>query len=389
MSRRLPIRVAAALWCALLVLASGTLTATVVVALTSRRLREVAAELPLPPPGSPPAGGQGVRGQAVREQADAQGRLAEAALAEVRSTGIVIIAGLAILSVGLAWLVAGRILRPLAVLRSTARSVTSDQVDVRIRLGGPRDELRSLADTIDGMLDRLVTSTAAHRQFAADVAHELRNGLAVVRAEVDVALDDPRAGVDRLAESLAAIGAESDRLHRTIEGVLALSRAGVGVGRQVVDLGAVVEEEAARLDREVRADVRPAVVVGDQALITTLVRNLVDNAVRYGTAAGMVGVRCWVDPAGVHLRVSNDGPVLAPESTAGLFERHRRGTSSSGAGLGLSIVAAVVDAHQGSVTATARPAGGLDVTVRLPGADVAGARAPAVEPPGAVGSRDA
>ncbi|WP_093752196.1 MULTISPECIES: HAMP domain-containing sensor histidine kinase [unclassified Streptomyces] len=298
----------------------------------------------------------------------------DAALSQLLTVSALSLAVYAALSAGLAWWMAGRVLRPVGVITARARRLSGSNLHERIALKAPPGELKELADTFDGMLDRIEQLVAARQRFAANAAHELRTPLAVQRAAAEIGLadDPPPEKVAWIREKLIDTAAGSEQL---IEGLLLLAVSDEGLRRrEPVDLGAttttVTEALAAEAaERDVTVDVaaRPVGVEGDPVLLDHLVHNLVANAVRHNHPGGTVRVR--VGPGG--LEVANTGPVVAPETVPLLFEpfrraRARRHAPGEGAGLGLSIVASVARAHGGEATATANPGGGLTARVTLP-----------------------
>ncbi|WP_214403547.1 sensor histidine kinase [Pseudonocardia lacus] len=281
------------------------------------------------------------------------------------------------LAIGSGWWMAGRALSPLHQITATARRIADDRgLHERIALGGPADELRELADTFDAMLERLGRAFDGQRTFVANASHELRTPLAINRTLIEVASTRPGAPRELrdLGDTLLAVNARHERL---IDGLLLLARSEAAPpDRVAVDLDEVTEHVAARCAAaaadagvELVRSATPAPTTGDPVLLERVVENLVDNAVRYNRdggrveiAAGSGGSRSWV-------AVSNTGPVVPDYVVPALFEPFRRTrdrTAAPGSGLGLSIVAAVVRAHGGTVTARARPGGGLAVRVELP-----------------------
>ncbi len=282
-------------------------------------------------------------------------------------------------SVGLGWVMAGRVLRPLQHITGAARRLSEENLHERIALEGPDDELKELADTFDSMLARLDAAFDAQRRFAANAAHELRTPMAIVRTEVDVALADPDASVDELRAMGAEVLRAIDRTRGLLDGLLVLARSDRGIElRHPVDLAEVAAGAAGQVagdaeagGRTVSLDVARAPVRGDPSLLQRLGDNLLDNAVRHNEPGGWVTVRTGQTSGRSRLVVANGGPVVDPAEVEALFEPFRRGTaertgSVAGAGLGLSIVRSVATAHGGTATATARPEGGLEVTVELP-----------------------
>ena len=314
-----------------------------------------------------------------------QDRLRTATLGTLFRQGLLVLLVLGVLGVGVAYLIAGRVLRPLQQITSTAQRLSAEQLDARIALPGPEDELKQLADTFDAMLQRLQSAFEAQRRFVADASHELRTPLAVMRTEVDVALADPDASSADLRAAALVVRDATIRADRLVDSLLLLARSdrlsvdGLPL-REQVDLAGVcrlalsaVEPEAAERRIVVSSSYAPATVLGDRGLLERLIGNLVENGVRHNVDGGWVRVDAGTVDGRARLQVMSTGPVVAPQEVPRLFEPFRRQgparTSRRGAGLGLSIVRAVATVHGGSVTAEARPEGGLTVTVDLPGVD--------------------
>jgi len=317
-------------------------------------------------------GGLVQRAVAVQQVVDRQLILVLGAIALILVT---------LLAMGAGWLVAGRILRPLQVMTSTARRLSAEVPGGRFALKRPRDEIKALADTFDAFLDRIDAALAAERRFVANASHELRTPLAVQKTLLEVALSDPDADAESLREMAGRLWQLNQRGRRLIEGLLDLARSEQALqARESVDLAAAARDaldtgsaEAQALDLTVEQELAPATAFGNRALLERLVSNLVENALRHNVRGGFVKVATAGTPAFAVLTVENSGPVIRPEDVAGLFEPFRRGAverteSARGAGLGLSIVRAVARAHEGTVDAVAREGGGLRVEVRLPAA---------------------
>jgi signal transduction histidine kinase len=281
--------------------------------------------------------------------------------------------GVLIIAVALGYLVAGRALAPLRRVTGLARLVTQERLDERIAMAGPRDELRELADTLDGMLDRLGAAFDGQRRFVANASHELRTPLTIIRAEVEVALADPDATAADLRRMGEVVLEAADRTQALLDSLMVLARSQQAVPRrEPVDLAAAArtaaalcETEAAFSHVDVRLDLEPAPVEGDPPLVERLVANLVENAVRHNERGGTV--RVTTRPGLV--RVENTGPAIAEEDVRRLaepFERLGRDSDGPGAGLGLSIVRAVADAHNADLSLHPRTAGGLDAEVTFP-----------------------
>jgi signal transduction histidine kinase len=286
----------------------------------------------------------------------------------------------AAVSVGLGWLIAGRMLRPLQEIAVAAQRASASTLHERIAMEGPDDELRKLADTFDAMLARLEAAFDAQRTFVADASHELRTPLAIMRTEVDVTLADPEAGSDDLRRMADTVRAAIVRSEDVIARLLVLAESERLVDTEAIDLGALAAEVVGQHRHAAQArgqtfalELEPAPIVGDRALLERLIDNLVGNAVRYAPPKSSVRVEVDPRPNGATLRVANAGEPIGPDELPHLFERfYRRGTSrsreSGGSGLGLAIVAAVAQVHGGACSAESPAKGGLVVTVTLPAA---------------------
>jgi signal transduction histidine kinase len=305
---------------------------------------------------------------------------------ELLLEGFIAVFVVGIIGVAGAYVIAGRALRPLQQVTSTAQHLTGETLDQRIRYVGADDEVAELAATFDAMLDRINTTFETQKRFVANASHELRTPLAVMRTEVDVTLADPDADITEYRRMAKVVRDGSDRANALVDALLVLARSEAQSGRRLSrkvpsDLStgvsaalSAMSREADRIHLEIDTELEPAPVVGDPGLLDRLAGNLVENAVRYNHLHGRVWVRTGGDNQRSWLVVKNTGFEVEPADVAGLFEPFRRGgrerTGGRGSGLGLSIVRAVAEAHGGTVTATANPDGGLEVTVTLPSAEV-------------------
>ncbi|MEW2316951.1 sensor histidine kinase [Streptomyces bauhiniae] len=275
------------------------------------------------------------------------------------------------------WFLAGRMLAPLTRVTEATRKAANGSLSHRIRLPGRRDEFRELADAFDTMLARLDTHVAEQRRFAANASHELRTPLAISKALLDVARTDPEHDTAELLNRLHAVNARAIDL---TEALLLVSRAEQrSFEREGVDLSLLAEEatetllplaEKHGISLETSGEFAPT--RGSEALLLQLTMNLVHNAIVHNVPGqGRVWVRTAVQPDAVTLTVENTGERLSPELAATLTEPFRRGTERvhtdhAGAGLGLAIVQTIAHAHDGALTLTPRPSGGLRITVELP-----------------------
>jgi signal transduction histidine kinase len=277
----------------------------------------------------------------------------------------------------LGWIAAGRALRPVHRIAEAARTASEQNLSARVALHGPRDELHELADTFDEMLDRLQAAFEGQRRFIANASHELRTPLAVMRATVDVVLDNPDSTADDLRGMATDIRAAVDDAEHLIGALLILARNERGLTvHDEVDLATVAEDvldTAGVGDRHVHATLEPAVISGDPVLAERLVANLVDNAVRYSAAAGEIWISTRTAAGRSRLTVANTGPVISPADADRIFQPFQRlneRTSHDGFGLGLTIVASIAAMHSGAAVARPRDDGGLTVTVTIPSAEV-------------------
>jgi len=312
--------------------------------------------------------------------AEVQRELHDEALRQLMLMSGVALAIMAMVSLGLGWLVSGRMLRPLKQMTSTARRLSGSTLHERIALKGPRDELKNLADTFDEMLERLDTAFQAQKDFVANASHELRTPLTIIRTEMDVALTDPQIDREELQAMGTAVRDAVDRSERLIDGLLVLARTDSVLTLNEVDLADLAwqevelhSQEADALGLSLELDVRSAPLHGDPSLLERLVGNLVENAIRHNQAGGWFTVKTGIVGSQAVLTVANSGPVVPPEEAGRLFDRfyrpdRSRSRKTGGVGLGLSIVKAVAEAHSGAVKVNAPPAGGLEVTVSLPAA---------------------
>ncbi len=275
------------------------------------------------------------------------------------------------------WILAGRMLAPVTRITDATRTAATGSLSHRIRLPGRRDEFRELADAFDAMLAQLEAHVAEQRRFAANASHELRTPLAITQTLLDVAREDPSRDTGDLVDRLHVVNARAIAL---TEALLLLSRAGQrSFVREHVDLSLMAEQATETLlplaERhgvtiQVSGDIAPT--VGSPALLLPMTTNLVHNAIVHNLPEqGAVQVTAGVRPGTVVLTVENTGEKVAPQLVPTLVEPFQRGTERThedhaGVGLGLAVVKSIVDAHDGTLTLTPRPAGGLRVTVQLP-----------------------
>jgi signal transduction histidine kinase len=289
---------------------------------------------------------------------------------------VLILVLLVVLSVGIGWLLATRLLRPVRVITQTARDISASNLSRRLPLGRREDEFARLGETLNELFERLEDSFAAQRHFVANASHELRTPLTAERTLLQVALADPAASAATLREACEQVLALGARTERLIDGLLTLATGERGVERrEPLDLAAVAKRVAESRDGTVRLDLAlsAAPASGEPRLAESLIANLVDNAIRYNVPGGWVSVRTGVREGGAIVSVSNSGPVVPAEEVDRIFEPFQRlgaervwERDEHGHGLGLAIVRAIADTHGASVTAAGRATGGLDVVVVFP-----------------------
>jgi len=283
------------------------------------------------------------------------------------------------ISIALGWLVAGRVLRPLRAITATTRQISERNLNERLALSGPRDELTDLADTVDGLLARLEAHVAEQQRFAANASHELRTPLALTKTLLDVARQDPNRDNGELVDRLNEVNTRAIDL---TEALLLLSRADQrSFARERVDLSLIADEAtetliplAEKRDVSIETSGDPTATIGSHPLLLQMTTNLVHNAIVHNLPGhGTVWVTTSSHPETVELTVKNTGEQLPPQLVSTLAEPFQRGTQRiradhAGVGLGLAIVKSIAQAHDGTLTLTPRAAGGLCVTVRLPAA---------------------
>ncbi|MDX3000931.1 HAMP domain-containing sensor histidine kinase [Kribbella solani] len=321
---------------------------------------------------------------AERVLAQQRDQVRAAAVKTFLTQGSIALVAVGALAAGFGWLVAGRVLAPLHRVTDTARRISASPsaLHERIALKGPDDEVKNLADAFDTMVERLDHSFDGQRRFVANASHELRTPLTLGRALVEVAMHRRTASADlkELGESLLTINARHEQL---IEGLLILADSEkqltttypVNFADIVTHVAGQLAGEADAAGVEVIRGAGDAPTRGDALLLERLVHNLVENGIRHNTDQPGSGrwVRVISKTVGdqVEVVVTNTGPEIPPYEVEALFKPfYRLGAErlvgGKGAGLGLSIVRSVAEAHGGTVTAVPRAGGGLEITVVLP-----------------------
>ncbi len=292
---------------------------------------------------------------------------------------LIALAVMAAVSMGLGWLMAGRVLRPLSTITNAARDISATDLHRRLALGGPDDEFKELGDTFDGLLARLDVSFNAQRQFVANASHELRTPLARLKTLAQIALADPNATPESLRSAHERVLASEQQLEGLIEALLSLAGSERDLDRRepvelAVLTGEVLVARHAEIERRVlrlHTTLGRAPTEGSPPLLERLVANLLDNAIRHNTAGGRIDVSTATTAGAAVLSVINDGPVIPKQELERLrapFQRlgATRISHGDGHGLGLSIVYAIARAHGATLAVRARIGGGLEVEVSFP-----------------------
>jgi signal transduction histidine kinase len=276
------------------------------------------------------------------------------------------------------WFVAGRFLRPLRAITTTATAISAGNLHQRLNLGEPADEMTGLGYILDDLFARLQASFDAQRHFVANASHELRTPLAGLRTLLEVTLADPEADADTLraaCEEALILGGYQERL---VQALLALATSERGLTRRdTLDLAQVAtgvlasrRDEARQRGIDVSEHLAPAVTAGDPGLIESLIANLIDNALRHNHPHGHVEITTETSGTQATLKITNTGPAIPDDQIQRLFQPFQklapdRDSRGDGHGLGLAIVNAVAVAHHATLTTSALPEGGLNITVRF------------------------
>jgi signal transduction histidine kinase len=277
-------------------------------------------------------------------------------------------------AMALGWLTAGRALRPLRAITTATRRISDRNLHERLALPGPPDELTDLADTIDGLLARLDAAFDSQRRFVANVSHELRTPLMLIQTLLQVALASPAVSLGSLRATCREVLAACTEQDQLIGALLTLARSQRGLDRrEPIDLAETArhalhtrQEEAASQDLRVHVALGPAPAVGDPVLAEILISNLLENAIRHNVPGGHIEVTTGTHDGRATLTVANTGPQVPADQARRLLEPFRRlegkrGQDRQGLGLGLSIVAAIAEAHDATLSVHPRPSGGLTV----------------------------
>ena len=293
--------------------------------------------------------------------------------------GVAMVGVMVVLAIGVGWLVAGRLVRPLRAITASARDISASNLHRRLGLRGHDDEFTELGQTLDDLFARLEASFDSQRHFIANASHELRTPLTAGRALLQVAIADPEPSIKRLRATCEELVELGDQQERLIAALLTLANSQRGLGHpEPLDLAAITgnvlqarQAEAGRRGIRLRSALAAAPATGDPSLAESLVANLVDNAIRHNRPGGQAEITTGLTAAGAVLSVSNTGALIAPGEVEDLFQPFRqlgaqRIRHGEGHGLGLAIVRAIADAHGAALTARPLPGGGLAIEVIFP-----------------------
>jgi signal transduction histidine kinase len=303
-------------------------------------------------------------------------------LDKLRNVAFVALGLLFLASLGVGWFAASIVVAPIGRITGVARQIQATDLSRRIGMGGPKDELRDLSDTFDGMLDRLETAFEAQRRFIQDASHELRNPLAVIRTNIDVALANPNPDPEELRRTAAVVERTASRMSRLVDDLLAYARHGIpDQPSERVDLRAITHEsvdefvapaEARGLALEHRT-FTDVFVNGDRTALKQALANLIGNAVRLAPSGSTITVEAGIKDRWAFVSVADEGPGIALEDQERIFERFWRAPGqpdeSDGqrrSGLGLTIVREIADRHGGTVAVATEAGKGSTFVLWLP-----------------------
>lgn len=283
-----------------------------------------------------------------------------------------------ITSLGVGWMVAGRILRPLDRITSVAQEIQATDLSRRISLDGPDDELKELADTFDAMLARLDGAFEDQRTFIHETSHELRNPLAVMRTNLEVALNDPNADASDMRDTAKVVQKSAERMSRLVDDLLLYARresrheVAELVDVQALVAGAVDEFRAVAETRGMTlaaATGQNLWVEGDRVALGRALANLLANAVRLAPENSRIRVTAGEEDHRVWMAVSDEGPGIAPEDHPRVFQRFWKGDPAGGrarSGLGLAIVRQIAEGHRGEVRLASEVGRGSVFSIWIP-----------------------
>ncbi|WP_210586623.1 cell wall metabolism sensor histidine kinase WalK [Streptomyces sp. GESEQ-35] len=301
-------------------------------------------------------------------------------LANLRRFSLGLLGGLAVASLAIGWILSGRALRPVRSISRTAAEIQATDLSQRIRLGGPKDELRDLADTVDSMLDRLDEAFRAQRQLIDDASHELRSPLAIIRANVDAVLTAEESDEEERRIAARSVDRATTRMTRLVEDLLATARRSApALADADVDLATAASEACEdfaplAVERGLTLHRRLATgltVIGDHDALRRAVGNLLSNAVRLSPPGTLITVAAGRTAGWLWVAVRDEGPGILDDDQSRVFDRFWRARGNGGgrdrhAGLGLAIVRQIVESHGGQIRLHSRVGQGSTFVLWFP-----------------------
>lgn len=288
-------------------------------------------------------------------------------LDQVAQLTVIAVIALFLLSLVVGWVMSGRVLKPVEEITHVARDIQASDLNRRIALEGPDDELRRLANTFDGMLERLDAAFTSQRQFLADTSHDLRTPLAVIQSNVELVQDDPEASIDDWKSVGGIVRRNTQRMSEMIDGLLAAARLQTGRAEAVtLDLAELIEAKVAEIEPiaagrnvSVQATASSAVVQGVEVALYRALANLVDNALKVSPPGSVITIGSGVSEGWAWMAVADEGPGL------------QRSEPDDRIGLGLSIVTQIAEGHGGALASFGGPGGsGTTQVVWIPTEEV-------------------
>ena len=337
--------------------------------------------------------GQPARVVTVAEISEIESAVNQNTLDNLRNYSLIALGGLFVLSLGIGWVLSGRVLRPVGAIARTARDIQATDLSRRINLDGPHDELRDLGDTIDSMLDRLDDAFQAQRQLIDDASHELRSPLAIIRTSLDAALMAPEATPAEQSRAVAVVDRATTRMSHLVEDLLATARRDAdALADTDVDLGQLAREAGEEFATpRVRYEIEPELhLIGDHDALRRAVGNLLSNALRLAPPDSPITVAAGRTESWLWVAVADQGPGIAADDLPRVFDRFWRGAPVSPApsgprerrtGLGLASVRQITESHGGQVAAYSTLGEGSTFVLWLPAPDRTSTAPPPEESP--------
>lgn len=293
----------------------------------------------------------------------------------------IMLAATALLALGTGWVLADRALIPVNAITTTARDIGEHDLNRRIKIDLPNDELGRLAQTFNQMLDRIEEAFARQKRFTADAAHELRTPLSIMQTGIDVILGQTRTA-DQYRAAMENMGEEVQRLTQLTTYLLMLARVddpNFALKRHPMDLSlllnTVIDDISTAADQKhitIHRDISPNVTLSaDENRLIQMVLNLLENAVKYTPEKGQITINLKSQPSAVTFTIADTGQGIPPEDLPHIFERfyrsdRARSRNQGGFGLGLAIAQQIVQLHKGTIQVSSQPGAGTQFIVTLP-----------------------